>query len=85
MRELFGYKTLNTKEARSSLSKKPFKNMLRVSFIYETTEKKAAVAKKARALIESKSAELEVQLGGTELKLAEAQSLNTTLTEELAI
>ena len=38
----------------------------------ETTKKKAAVAKKARALAESKSVELEVQLGGTELKLAEA-------------
>ena len=35
-------------------------------------EKKAAAAKKARALAESKSVELEVQLGGTELKLAEA-------------
>ena len=27
---------------------------------------------------------MEVHLGGTELKLAEAQSLNTTLAEELA-
>ena len=34
MRELLRYKTLNTKEAHSSLSKKPYKNMLRVSFIY---------------------------------------------------
>ena len=51
----------------------------------ESTEKKAAVAKKARASIESKYVELEVQLGSTELKLAEAQSLNTTLAEELAI
>ena len=50
----------------------------------ETTEKKAAIAKKARASAESKSVELEVQLGGIELKLAEAQSLNTTLAEELA-
>ena len=38
----------------------------------ETAEKKAAMAKKARASAESKSVELEVQLGGTELKLAEA-------------
>ena len=37
-----------------------------------TAKKKVAAAKKARALAESKSVELEVQLGGTELKLAEA-------------
>ena len=49
-----------------------------------TAKKKVAAAKKARALAESKSAKLEVQLGGTELKLAEAQSLNTALAEELA-
>ena len=34
MRELFRYKTLNTKEAHSSLFEKPYKNVLRVSFIY---------------------------------------------------
>ena len=34
MRELFGYKTLDTKEAHSSFSEKPHKNMLRISFIY---------------------------------------------------
>ena len=34
MRKLFRNKTLNTKEAPSSLSKKPNKNVLRVSFIY---------------------------------------------------
>ena len=39
---------------------------------------------KARALVEGKFAEMEVHLGGTELKLAKAQSLNTTITEELA-
>ena len=33
-RELFGYKTLDTKEAHFSLNKKPYKNVLRVSFIY---------------------------------------------------
>ena len=50
----------------------------------ETTKKKAVAAEKARALVESKFVELEVQLGATELKLAKAQSLNTALTEELA-
>ena len=50
----------------------------------ETAEKKTIMAEKARASAESKFAELEVQLGGTELKLVEAQSLNTTLAEELA-
>ena len=34
MRELFGYKTLDTKEAHFSLFEKPYKNMLKVSFIY---------------------------------------------------
>ena len=34
IRELFRNKTLNTKEVLSSLSKKPYKNVLRVSFIY---------------------------------------------------
>ena len=34
MRELFRNKTLNTKEAPSSLSKKPHKNVHRVSFIF---------------------------------------------------
>ena len=34
MRKPFRYKTLNTKEAHSSLSEKPNKNLLRVSFIY---------------------------------------------------
>lgn len=38
----------------------------------ETVEKKAAAAEKARALVEGKSAELEVQLGGIELKLSVA-------------
>ena len=50
----------------------------------ENAEKRAAAMEKARALAEGKFAEMEVHLGGTELKLAEAQSLNTTLTEELA-
>ena len=34
MRELFGYKTLDKKEAHSSLFEKPYENVLRVSFIY---------------------------------------------------
>ena len=34
MRELSRYKTLDTKETHSSLSEKPYKNVLRVSFIY---------------------------------------------------
>ena len=34
IREFFRNKTLNTKEAHSFLSKKPHKNVLRVSFIY---------------------------------------------------
>ena len=34
IRKLFRNKTLNTKEALSSLSKKLYKNILRVSFIY---------------------------------------------------
>ena len=34
IREFFRNKTINTKEALSSLSKKSYKNMLRVSFIY---------------------------------------------------
>ena len=34
IRELFRNKTPNTKEAHSFLSKKPHKNVLRVSFIY---------------------------------------------------
>ena len=33
MRELFEYKTLDTKEAHSFLSEKPYKNVFRVSFI----------------------------------------------------
>ena len=34
MREFFGYKTLDTKELHSSLSKKPYKNVLKFFFIY---------------------------------------------------
>ena len=49
----------------------------------ETAEKNTTVAKKARASAESKSAKQKVQLGGTELKLGKAQSLNATLAKEL--
>ena len=51
--------------------------------VVEIAEKKADVAKKARASAESKSAKQKVQLGGTELKLGKAQSLNATLAKEL--
>ena len=38
----------------------------------KAAEKRAAAVEKAKALAEGKFAELEVHLGGTELKLAEA-------------
>ena len=50
----------------------------------EVTEKKAAASEKARVLVEKRSTELELKLGGTELKLAEAESLNLTQADELA-
>ena len=50
----------------------------------EAVEKKAAVAKKARWLVEKRSAKLEAKLGEIELRLAEAVSLNTARAEELA-
>ena len=34
MRKLSRYKTLDTKETHSSLSEKPYKNVLMVSFLY---------------------------------------------------
>ena len=49
------------------------------SKIAEEAKDKIATAVKAQALAETKCEELELQLGGTELKLAEAQSLNTML------
>ena len=49
-----------------------------------TAEKKAAASEKARAAAEKRSSELEVKLGATEQKLAEAASLNTAREEELA-
>ena len=47
-------------------------------------EKKAAASKKAKALAEKRLADLEAKVGETELKLAEAESLNSTWAEELA-
>ena len=49
----------------------------------EAAEKKAVASEKARVLAEKRCAELEVKLGGTKLKLAEAESLNITQAEEL--
>ena len=48
------------------------------------TEKRAATAKKALALVEKRLAELTMKQNEMDLKLAEAVSLNTTLTKELA-
>ena len=49
----------------------------------DTAKKKAAIAKKARALAEKRSTELLAKQNETDLKLAEAVSLNTTQAEEL--
>ena len=49
-----------------------------------TTKKKAAASEKARASEEKRSSELEVKLGATKQKIAEATSLNTAREEELA-
>jgi len=48
-----------------------------------TVEKKAAAFEKAKVLVKKRSSELEGRLGETELKLAEAVSLNTVQAEEL--
>ena len=52
--------------------------------IAATTEKKATATKKAKVLAEKRLADLEVKMGETELKLAEAVSLNSLQAEELA-
>ena len=49
-----------------------------------TAEKKAAASKKARVAVEKRSLKLEVKLGETELKLAEAASMNIARAKELA-
>ena len=51
--------------------------------IADEAQDKIATAVKAQALAKTKREELELQLGGTELKLAEAQSLNTMLEGQL--
>ena len=50
----------------------------------DTAKKKAATAEKARALAEKRSTELLAKQNETDLKLAEAVSLNTAQVEELA-
>ena len=52
--------------------------------VAEVTEKKVAASEKARVLVEKRSTELELKLGGTELKLVEAESLNLTQADKLA-
>ena len=49
----------------------------------DTAKKKAAAVKKARALAEKRYAKLLAKQNETDLKLAEAVSLNTTQAEEL--
>lgn len=48
------------------------------------TERKAKDSKKAWALAEKRLTKLDVKLGGTELKLAEVESLNLTQADEIA-
>ena len=50
----------------------------------EVAEKKAATTKKARVFAKKRSTKLEMKLGATELKLAEAESLNLIQVDELA-
>ena len=50
----------------------------------DAVEKRATVAKKARALAEKRLAELTTKQNETDLKLAEAANLNVALTKELA-
>ena len=50
----------------------------------DTAKKKAATTEKARAMVEKRSVELLTKQNKTDLKLAEAVSLNTTQVEELA-
>ena len=50
----------------------------------EVAKKKAQSSKKARLLAEKRSAEVETKLWETELKLAQAESLNLAHVEEVA-
>jgi len=52
--------------------------------IVESAEKRAAAAEKSRASAEKRSAELVTRQNEKEVKLAEAASLNSTLSEEVA-
>ena len=52
--------------------------------IVTTAEKKAAASEKAKVLAQKRFADLKVKMGETELKLAEAESLNSSWAEELA-
>ena len=52
--------------------------------VAETAEKKAVAAEKNQALAEKRYAELLTKQNETEVKLAEAISLNTSNTEEIA-
>ena len=52
--------------------------------IAATMEKKATASDKAKALAKKRLANFEAKVGETELKLAEAESLNTARAEELA-
>ncbi|XP_030925072.1 uncharacterized protein LOC115952134 [Quercus lobata] len=68
------------KEAREA-AVKTAKEKLKAA---ESAEKKAAVAEKNRSLAEKRCAELLTQQNETELKLAQAISLNTSNAEEIA-
>ena len=50
----------------------------------EVAKKKAHAFEKARALVEKRLTEMEVKLGGIELKLVEEESLNLTQADEIA-
>ena len=50
----------------------------------EVAEKKAQSSKKARMLAEKRLVKVETKLGETELKLAQAESLNLAYAEEVA-
>lgn len=48
----------------------------------EDAEERARVTERAQALVEKKLMEMEVKMGGTELKLPEAESINLALTNQ---
>ena len=50
----------------------------------KAAEKRAQAFEKARILAERRLTEMDVKLGGTELKLAEAESLNLAQVDEIA-